>query len=179
MNAKHNGHRHKGDPFDETRVLEFIQGAIADKPGVMPLARGFSHAGEHAAAWLALGVVGMIADEKRRTQWGILTGAAFGSHAASVILKRIVHRPRPHGPRVRIGVKTPSKLSFPSSHATSTTAAMIELSRITGSRVPLTVIPLMMLSRMTVGVHYPTDVAAGALLGGISAEAIHRAVTHQ
>ena len=55
MNAKH-----KGDPFDETRVLEFIQGAIADKPGVMPLARGLSHAGEHAAAWLALGVVDLF-----------------------------------------------------------------------------------------------------------------------
>ena len=82
MNAKHKGDRHKGDPFDETRVLEFIQGAIADTPGVMPLARGLSHAGEHAAAWLALGVVGMIADEKRRTQWGVLAGAAFDSDSA-------------------------------------------------------------------------------------------------
>lgn len=172
MNAKQ-----KGDPFDETRMLELIQGVIADKSGVLPLARGLSYVGEHAAAWLTLGLAGMLVDGKRRTQWGILTGAAFGSHAASVVVKRIVRRPRPHGPRVRIGVKTPSQLSFPSSHATSTTAAMVQLARIVGSPVPLAVIPLMMLSRMTVGVHYPTDVAAGALLGGLSAEAVHRAIT--
>ena len=46
--------------------------------------------------------------------------AAFVSHALSVVVKRIVQRKRPHDPRIQVGVKTPSELSFPSSHATST-----------------------------------------------------------
>ena len=90
-----------------------------------------------------------------------------------MVLKRIVRRQRPHAPGIKVGVSTPSKLSFPSSHATSTSAAMVHLSDITGSKAPLAGIPVMMLSRMVLGVHYPTDTLAGALLGaGVARAAI-------
>ena len=98
---------------------------------------------------------------------------AFTAHAASVVLKRIVRRRRPHDARVKVGVGTPSKLSFPSSHATSTSAAMVHLADITGSKLPYAGIPIMMTSRMVLGVHYPTDTLAGALLGiGVARAAI-------
>lgn len=158
----------KGDPLNESAALEAIQKALAGQPGVLPAARALSLAGEHAAAWLALGALGALSAKKgteRRRQWVILFTTAFVSHAESVILKRIVRRPRPHHPNVHIGVKTPSKLSFPSSHATSTTATMVQLATITRSPLPLVGVPIMMLSRLVLGVHYPTDVATGATLG--------------
>ncbi len=100
--------------------------------------------------------------------------AAFTAHAASVVIKRIVRRQRPHDPRIVVGVGTPSSLSFPSSHATSTAAALVALSRISGSKAPLAGIPVMMASRLVLGVHYPTDVCAGVALGVATEQTVHR-----
>lgn len=164
----------KGFPTDaaEAEILLSIQGALNHVPGVLPVARGMSFVGEHAAGWLLISAAGAALDKPRRRQWLGLGAAAFCTHAASVVIKRIVRRPRPHDPRIAIGVGTPSKLSFPSSHATSTTAAMVALSRTIAHPAPLAVIPLMMISRMVLGVHYPTDVTVGALLGAAGAQVV-------
>ena len=89
-----------------------------------------------------------------------------------MVIKRIIRRNRPFDSRITIGVGTPSRLSFPSSHATSTTAALVSLSDLTGSKLPLVGVPVMMLSRMVLGVHYPTDTLAGAVLGATTAKVI-------
>lgn len=156
-------------PKTESDILVGIQSALLNRPGVKQVARGMSLFGEHAAGWLTLGAAGAVVDKPRRRKWLALFGSAFMSHAASVVIKRIVRRPRPTDERIEIGVGTPSKLSFPSSHATSTTAALVSLSLLLGKKWPLFGVPAMMLSRMVLGVHYPTDVATGAALGAATA----------
>jgi membrane-associated phospholipid phosphatase len=69
-------------------------------------------------------------------------------------------------------VSTPGKLSFPSSHATSTTAAAVLLGRLLGLPLPAVLVPPMLLSRVVLGVHYPSDVLAGAALGGACAAVV-------
>lgn len=157
----------------EADILVGIQKVLLHRPGVRETARGMSLFGEHAAGWLTLGAAGAVVDKRRRRKWLELLGSAFLSHAASVVLKRIVRRPRPTDERIEIGVGTPSKLSFPSSHATSTTAALVSLAILLGKKWPLLGVPAMMLSRMVLGVHYPTDVATGAALGAATALAAH------
>ncbi len=159
--------------MSEADVLVTIQKQLAT-PGVLRTARGLSHFGEHALGWLGLGVLGMLVDKTRRAGWAKLFCAAFLSHAASVIIKRIIRRQRPTDDRIEVGVGTPSQLSFPSSHATSTTAALVSLAKLTKNPLPLVGVPVMMLSRMVLGVHYPTDVLAGALVGVVTAEAVDR-----
>ena len=157
----------------EAGVLERIQGLLFDAAGVLPAARGMSHFGEHALGWMGISAAGAAVDKQRRREWLAMGAGAFTAHAASVVLKRIVRRRRPDDPRVKVGVGTPSKLSFPSSHATSTSAAMVHVADITGSKLPYAGIPIMMTSRMVLGVHYPTDTLAGALLGiGVARAAI-------
>lgn len=143
-------------------------------------ARGLSHFGEHALGWFALAGAGVLANTQRparRKQWLEVGVSAFTAHAASVVLKRIVRRKRPHDPRIRVGVATPSRLSFPSSHSTSTAAALTSMSRISGNAAPMAGIPVMMLSRLVLGVHYPTDVLAGVALGVATEQAVHRVAT--
>lgn len=158
----------------ESHVLENIQQAAFDVPGVLPTARGLSHFGEHALGWMGLAALGAGIDKQRRRQWAAVGLSAFSAHAASVILKRVVRRRRPDYSYVRIGVGTPSKLSFPSSHSTSTAAFLYAVARMTGNSAPLLGVPVMMASRMVLGVHYPTDTACGAALGMATAETIYQ-----
>ena len=168
-----------GDPLGETRALVAIQNAIGE-PGsdsslasVQRVSRGMSHFGEHALGWFAVSAAGAAADKPRRAEWLGVGVSAFIAHAASVIIKRIVRRPRPHDPAIRIGVGTPSKLSFPSSHATSSTAALADL---TGKKAPLAGVPAMGFSRLVLGVHYPSDVIVGTLIGLTTSKAISKTI---
>jgi membrane-associated phospholipid phosphatase len=155
------------DPAGEVALLAAVQGAVAVPP-VVRVARGMSHFGEHAAGWLAIGLLGAAVHRKdpgRRREWLGAAAAVALAHGASIGVKRVVRRPRPDDPSVRVLVGTPSRLSFPSSHATSTTAAAVLYGGLLRTPIGLVTVPLMALSRLVLGVHYPSDVAAGSALG--------------
>jgi membrane-associated phospholipid phosphatase len=152
-------------PRGEVAVLVAIQSALAGRPGVLAAARGLSHFGEHSIGWLAVSALGALLQPQRWRAWLLVGAGAFTAHAAAVLLKRLVRRVRPGHPAVAVHVGTPSRLSFPSAHATSTTAAAILLARVTGTPLPALAVPPMALSRMLLGVHYPSDVAVGVAIG--------------
>ncbi len=89
-----------------------------------------------------------------------------------MLIKRVVRRERPHHPAIAVNVGTPSRLSFPSAHATSTTAASMLLGRATGLPLPAVLVPPMALSRLVLGVHYPSDVLTGVAVGAAVAKAV-------
>jgi membrane-associated phospholipid phosphatase len=148
----------------EVNALAAVQRTIG-RPPVVRAARGLSLFGEHAAGWFAIGLVGAAVDRGRRRDW--LTGAAgvVAAHAVSIGVKRVVRRQRPIDESVEVLVKTPSSLSFPSSHATSTTAAAVVYSGLTGRNLVPVLVPPMLVSRLVLGVHYPSDVLVGSALG--------------
>jgi membrane-associated phospholipid phosphatase len=159
----------------EVRMLEAVQGALG-RPHVVRVARGMSFFGEHAAGWLVTGAIGALVDRRRRRDWIAATAAVAVAHGASVGVKRVVRRPRPDDPRVQVHVGTPSRLSFPSAHATSTTAAAVLFGALLRKPLAVALVPTMALSRMVLGVHYPTDVLAGSALGAAVAVAARRAI---
>lgn len=151
--------------------------AVAGHAPVVRLARAYSVWGEHAAGWMLLGLAGAYADRPRRGVWLGVTGSAFTGHAAAVVLKRVVRRRRPPGEHVRVLVATPSELSFPSAHAASTAAACLALVPIIGRPAAGAAVLGMLAARVLLGVHYPSDVAAGAAVGTLSAVAGRRATS--
>lgn len=163
-----------GSAGAEIRILAAVQ-RVLGRPPVVRAARGMSRFGEHAAGWLVVGAVGALADRRRRRDWLAAVVAVALAHGASIGVKRVVRRPRPDDPRVHVLVGTPSRLSFPSAHATSTTAAAVLFGGLLrGPLVPV-LVPPMAASRLVLGVHYPSDVLAGSLLGAAVAVAARRA----
>ncbi|GGZ19099.1 hypothetical protein GCM10010387_09700 [Streptomyces inusitatus] len=78
---------------------------------------------------------------------------------------------RPPGAALGPLVRTAGPYSFPSSHATSAAAAAVVFGGLLPAAEPAVVVlaAAMCVSRLVVGVHYPSDVAAGAALGGLAA----------
>ena len=160
-------------PTGEVAALVAVQSRLAS-PSVVGVARSMSHFGEHAAGWMALSALGALLSPRRRRDWLLVGVGAVAAHAAAIAIKLAVRRRRPHHPDIAVNVGTPSALSFPSAHATSSTAAAMLLCRATRSPLPLAVVPLMALSRLVLGVHYPSDVLAGMAVGAAVAETTAR-----
>jgi len=162
------------EPRGEDAALVAVQAALTGRPRVLSGARGLSHFGEHSAGWLAVAGLGALLQPERRRDWLVAGAGAFTAHAAAVLIKRVVRRERPHHPAIAVNVGTPSRLSFPSAHATSTTAAAVLLGRVTGLPLPAVLVPPMALSRLVLGVHYPSDVMTGVAVGAVVAEVTAR-----
>ncbi|BBZ09386.1 putative decaprenylphosphoryl-5-phosphoribose phosphatase [Mycolicibacterium doricum] len=162
------------EPRGEDAALVAVQAALAGRPGVLSGARALSHFGEHSAGWLAVAGLGALLQPGRRRDWLVAGAGAFAAHIAAVLIKPVVRRERPHHPAIAVNVGTPSRLSLPSAHATSTTAAAVLLGRVTGLPLPAVLVPPMALSRLVLGVHYPSDVMTGVAVGAVVAEVTAR-----
>ncbi|MET8409281.1 phosphatase PAP2 family protein [Streptomyces sp. NPDC005195] len=147
----------------DRRLLSAFQACGTD-PRVAAVARALSWSGEHATLWPAAGLTGAAVDRGRRGAWMRGTALTGTSHLAGMVLKRIVRRPRPAHPAPL--VRTAGRHSFPSSHATSATAAAFVFGR-PGARVVPPLAAALCVSRLVVGVHHPSDVVAGVALGAL------------
>ncbi|MDQ3571691.1 MAG: phosphatase PAP2 family protein [Actinomycetota bacterium] len=129
--------------------------------------KALGHVGEFAAVWVAIGLGGAAADPPRRKRW--LLGAATGPAAvvANYAVKVAVGRERPLIEDHPALARAPSKLSFPSAHATSSFAAATAYGRVEPrARLPVYALAgAICLSRPYLGMHYPSDVVAGIALG--------------
>jgi membrane-associated phospholipid phosphatase len=139
-------------------------------PAVEALVRRFSQLGEHGILWYSVSALGAVASPRERRTFGRAAALVFGSFLANQAVKFLARRPRPDLPDLPPLVHTMSNRSYPSAHATTSAAAAVALSRVL-PRAPLyTVAGGLALSRLYLGVHYPSDTVAGLALGVAVAE---------
>ena len=165
---------------DAERVDLALYAAIARTPTPtldLGMAR-LSRAANYSRLWAgsAVGLAAFGGGSGRRAARLGMTSVAVSSVVTNLALKPLGHRRRPDRVRQQVPVarhvRMPSSDSFPSGHAASAFAFATAVGRVS----PRAAVPLRMLaalvgySRVHTGVHYPGDVAIGALAGTALAE---------
>jgi len=135
-------------------------------PALERLAQTLGKAGNNGAVWFGLGLALALVDSANREAW--LICAALGPIAIGLnyAVKLVVKRPRPVLEGLPPLGGSPSSLSFPSAHATSAFAVATAMTRVEPlGALAFALAIALALGRPYLGMHYPSDVFAGALLG--------------
>jgi membrane-associated phospholipid phosphatase len=135
-------------------------------PGLEGAAVALGKAGNNGLVWVILGATLALIDNDRWESWlicALLGPLAIGLNYA---IKLAVKRPRPVLEDLPPLGGAPSSLSFPSAHATSSFACATAMTRIDSEAAVLFALAFAIAAcRPYLGMHYPSDVVAGALLG--------------
>jgi undecaprenyl-diphosphatase len=135
-------------------------------PGMESAAKALGKAGNNALVWVVLGLALALIDPDRRESWLICAALGPIAIALNYGIKLAVRRPRPVLEGLPPLGGAPSSLSFPSAHALSSFAVAMAMVRVDPATAGALVVALALsLGRPYLGMHYPSDVLAGALLG--------------
>jgi membrane-associated phospholipid phosphatase len=130
------------------------------------VAKWLGRIGEYGAIWLAIGIVMAFVDPDNGEDWliaGLLGPFAIG---INFVVKLVVRRRRPVLEGLPPLGGAPSSLSFPSAHATASFACATAMTRIAPEAAFLFVLAAAIAAcRPYLGMHYPSDVLAGVVLG--------------
>ena len=160
-------------PSGEEAALVAVQSALAGRPGVLAGARALSHFGEHSIGWLAVAGLGALLSPGRRRAW-----LAAGDRGVRRARCRRHHQARcaqgtPAPPGHRGERRHPEQTQLPvrARHLDHRSVDTDGAGR-PGCRLPALLVPPMALSRLVLGVHYPSDVITGVAVGTAVAKTV-------
>ena len=141
---------------------------VAEKPGALrAFAAFFAHSGDSWFWWLALILLWLVSNSQWR-RWEVVEFVGIGGLAALVmVIKFLVRRKRPEGDWGSIYRNTDPH-SFPSGHAARAFLIAVVASALAPAWLATLLwiwAPLVSVARVAMGVHYVSDVIAGAALG--------------
>lgn len=130
----------------------------------------FSRLGEQAFLWFAICGAGALADADNRPVYAKGARTVLATYACNQLIKVAVRRKRPRLADLPPLAGTLSGLSYPSAHAATSFAGARMLSPALPPTPLYATALALALSRLYLGLHYPSDVVAGASLGAAIAE---------
>ncbi|MGI5962793.1 MAG: phosphatase PAP2 family protein [Lawsonibacter sp.] len=155
----------------DSAILLAIQEVRSDV--LDPLMQAYTSLGNAGAIWIFMSVLMLCYKPTRKAGFLALLAMLLGLVCTNLILKPLIARDRPWLDVVGLIplIDEPDPCSFPSGHTCAAFAAAMIFWRALpetwfGAKVVTMAMAVVMgLSRLYVGVHYPTDVLAGALVG--------------
>ena len=165
-------------------ILEFFH-TLAEGAGAVltPIAEFLALIGDNGYFSFLVAFLLLCFPKTRKCGACVLIAIAIGALFTNVAIKNIVERPRPYASEIEafrswwqsVGAPAESEFSFPSGHTTAAMASMTALCIAMWKSKKWLVAPaaayvlLMGASRNYLMVHYPTDVIAGIITGGVAA----------
>lgn len=154
--------------FEAKIVLWIQQNLRAD--ALDPIVTAITSLGNAGIFWIILTVLLLIFKKTRKIGLCCALALIFDLLAVNIAIKPLVARVRPYVtlPEIVPLGHLSKDFSFPSGHSAASLAAAWAIFRTTKRKfgVPAMILALLIaLSRLYVGVHYPTDVIAGILIG--------------
>ncbi len=151
------------------QFLLFLQNHVRNEY-LTPVMKLITQLGDAGIFWIALTLVLLFFRKTRKAGYYSAVALICMLVVNNMILKTLVDRTRPYDAVNGLIPLVPRLFdsSFPSGHSAASFAAATALYRKTPKRygVPCLVLAaLIAFSRLYVGVHYPTDVLAGTLVG--------------
>lgn len=134
-----------------------------------PIMTFITSLGNVGAVWIVLSLILLIRPKTRKCGIAMLTALLLGLLVGNVMLKNIIARPRPFAayPDIMPLVMPIDPFSFPSGHTLSSfcaASACFAYHKKAGAVCAVLAL-LIGFSRLYVGVHYPTDVLGGIVIG--------------
>ena len=151
-------------------LQEHVRNAITN-----PLVQVYTKLGDAGIMWIVLSVLLLCFRSTRKAGIASLFAMILGLLCTNVVLKHLIARPRPWLDVMGLVplVNEPDPNSFPSGHTCAAFAASLSwwrtLPNFRMKILGIVLAVLMGLSRLYVGVHYPSDVLVGALVGAFCA----------
>jgi undecaprenyl-diphosphatase len=135
---------------------------------------GASVIGAKGGIWIALGVLTwLVRRSKGMAAWRLLLAVGLAGLLVDGITKPIVGRTRPwvDHPEYRDLGWRPDSASFPSGHAATAAAGAFAFARLwpAAAAPAWALAALIAFSRVALGVHFPSDVVVGFILGAAAA----------
>ncbi len=153
----------------EANILLFIQEHLRN-PITDLLFKGISFTGNAGAIWIVITLLLLCIKKTRKIGFMCAVSLLLSLIINNFLLKNILARTRPYEviEGLKILIATPTDFSFPSGHTASSFAAATVLFLTLPKKYGIPALiyaTLMGFSRLYIGVHYPTDVLAGAVSG--------------
>lgn len=135
-------------------------------PALERAAKALGKAGNNGAAWFLAGAALAATDAPRRGAWARCAALGPAAIGLNYGVKLVARRPRPVLDGLPPLGGAPSSLSFPSAHSTSSFAVATAMTRV-DRRAAVAFVPAIAMAagRPYLGMHYPSDVAVGVVLG--------------
>ena len=139
-----------------------------------PVVTFITHLGDGGRIWIVCALLFLLLSKTRKTGMVMTVSMLINLLATNIILKNAFARTRPYVAVEGLHriIEAQSDFSFPSGHTACSFAAAVVLFLMCPRKVgiPAMILAVLIsLSRLYVGVHFPTDIIGGAMIGTLAA----------